>query len=488
MMMKLNLSRIKKFDYRQSTLVKNSIWGILANGLQILFVFLFFSILARRYSAPVFAQFLISTTVYQLIAAFSSMGLGQWFIRQYVTEDDQPGFTAKFLKTQLGLGIAFYLVNIVVAYMLYDDDQIRNLCLILGTNIIFDNFINAIKSLNVVQNEQRKTASILVIDGFLRLLIGVALFIYVVPITQLAVAVIVVRLLTLGLFIKVGSSDTITLRAIGLAKINYADLKGLIVKNWQFIVIGSISIIYWKIGNILISKILTLQSVANYEVAFRIFSVLQIMPVIASTTIYPQFIKFYNEGNLTKLNKLYKNVFVGYTIFALASYTFIYLFSDFIIPTAFGSGYPGAIECLQQMFLTFLILPTVLLQANLLVAIGLEKLDMWFNVVSLLINIVGCLAGLYFFKSLAAVNYSVFASFLIFHLLQDFSLIKKQFMTLKHCIIFYTAISITILGCIKLAPLINPYAFFMGFLVIAGMAAFAFFANKSVDTLSGGKA
>ena len=475
----LKALQLKKISLLQSALVKNSAWGIVANILQILFVFLFFAIIARKYSSANFAQFLISTTVYQLVAAFSSMGLGQWFIRQYVLEDDQLNFTSKFLKTQLGLGILFYLINVVLAYILYPTDQIRILCIILGTNIIFDNFINAIKSLNVVQNEQRKTATILVIDGFLKLLVGSILFIYPFSIIILSAAMIIVRILTLGLFIKLGSSNSINLKSLWLATVSYHDIKVLIIKNWQFIVIGSISIIYWKIGNIIISKLLTLTNVADYEVSFRIFSVLQIMPVIASTTIYPQFIKHYNEGNINKLKQLYKNIFMGYTLFAVLTFAFMFSFSRLIIPLAFGKGYPGAVECLEQMFLTFLLLPTVLLQANLLVAIGLEKLDMWFNILSLIVNLAGCFIGLYFHKDLAVVNYSVFFSFLVFHLLQDVSLIRKKLMTVAHCVFFYATLGLTVIICYNLGSYINPYLFFLSFLlVIASCAAIFFFVSK----------
>jgi O-antigen/teichoic acid export membrane protein len=475
----LKALQLKKISLLQSALVKNSVWGIVANILQILFVFLFFAIIARKYSSANFAQFLISTTVYQLVAAFSSMGLGQWFIRQYVLEEDRLNFTSKFLKTQLGLGILFYLINVVLAYILYPTDQIRVLCIILGTNIIFDNFINAIKSLNVVQNEQRKTATILVIDGFLKLLVGSMLFIYPFSIIILSAAMIMVRILTLGLFIKLGSSNSINLKSLWLATVSYNDIKVLIIKNWQFIVIGSISIIYWKIGNIIISKLLTLTNVADYEVSFRIFSVLQIMPVIASTTIYPQFIKHYNEGNINKLKQLYKNIFKGYTLFAILTFAFMFSFSSLIIPLAFGKGYPGAVECLEQMFLTFLLLPTVLLQANLLVAIGLEKLDMWFNILSLIVNLAGCFIGLYFHKDLAVVNYSVFFSFLVFHLLQDVSLIRKKLMTVAHCVFFYVTLGLTVITCYNLGSDINPYLFFLSFLlVIASCAAIYFFVSK----------
>jgi O-antigen/teichoic acid export membrane protein len=464
--MLINLSQIKKAKFLQSSLVKNSAWGIMANILQLLFLFLFFAIVARKYNAENLGGFLISNTVYQLVAAFSSMGLGQWFIRQYILEDDKTTFTSKFLKTQVGLGLLFYFVNIALAYLLYPNGEIRILCVILGTNIIFDNFINAIKSLNIAESEQRKTATILVIDGFLKLLVGCLLFIQPFSIVVLACLMIIVRVLTLGLFIKLGSSNSINLKSLWQASVVYNDLKDLVIKNWQFIVIGSISIIYWKIGNIIISKLLPIANVADYEMAFRIFSVLQIVPLIASATIYPQFIKYYNNGETIALERLYKNMFMAYTAFAILSFAFIYSFSGLIIPVAFGSGYPGAIVCLQQMFLTFLVLPTVLLQANLLVAIGLEKLDMWFNVLSLLVNVACCFIGLHFVKDLAVVNYAVFISFLVFHLSQDVILLKKKLMTVTHCLMFYGVLTLTVIACRYFSMAINPFIFFTAFLLI----------------------
>lgn len=280
-------SGLHKLKFLQSPIVRNTAWGIGSNVLQVFFVFLFFAITAHSYKPVEFAEFLIASTVYQLVAAFSSMGLGHWFIRSYLTETDKASLVSKFFKTQIGLGIAFYFVNILLSYLLYPDGQIRLLCIILGTNIVFDNFINAIRSLNIAEYRQNKTAFILIIDGLLKLLAACMLFVSPFPILTLAVLMIVVRILTLSLFIKIGSSGKINFKALWRADISGSDLKQIILKNWQFIVIGSISIVYWRIANIIISKLLTLTDVADYEISYKIFSFLQILPVIASATIYP---------------------------------------------------------------------------------------------------------------------------------------------------------------------------------------------------------
>lgn len=451
---------LNKYPFLQSALVKNSAWGIFSNIIQTLFIVLFFAICARKYSPDDFSRFLISSTVYQLVAAFSSMGLGQWFIREYAVNNDRLTLTAKFLKTQVGLGLIFYFLNIALAYVIYPDAEIRVLCILLGTNIIFDNFITAIKSLNIAEYQQKKTAAILIIDAFLKLTVGCLLFFNHFSTVVLAVLLIVIRLLTLSLFIKLGSANSISLPYLWRASVSIEDLKHLILKNWQFIVIGSIAIVYWRMANIIISKALTLAHVADFEIAFRVFSVAQMLPVIASATIFPRFIAHYNEKNFEGLKGLYKSVFKYYTYFAVASYAFIYSFSGFIVPLVVGSGYPGAVLCLQQMFLTFLLLPTVLLQANLIVAIGLEKQDMWFNIVSLIVSLLGCIIGLHFFKSLSVINYAILISFCVFHLSQDVLLIVNKLTTIKRCIAFYTGILLFVLVYNYAADYINNILLF----------------------------
>ncbi len=450
----------------KSSLVKNGVWGVMASVLQVLFISLFFAIMARRYQPAVFGRFLVANTVYQIVASFSSMGLGQWFIRQYALERDKRFFTSKFLKLQAGMGMAFMLINVIVAMVLYQDEEIRILCVVLGTNIVFDNFINAIKTLNVAEGEQRKSAIVLMVDGFLRLLVSSVLFIYPLSIIWLSVLVIAVRLFTLGIMLKLGSSSNINLLSLWRAPVLLADARQLVLDNWRFVVIGSISIIYWRSGNIIISKMLTLAHVADYEVAFRFFSILQILPLVASSTIYPQFIKYFNSRNFTALKSFYKKIFVLYTLFAIITYVFVYAFSGQLIPIAFGNNYPGAVSCMQQMFLTILVLPTVLLQANLIVAMGLEKLDMWFNLISLTVHVTISIIGLLFVRELQVVNYAVFASFMVFHLLQDVFLIRRDMIKVKHAVLFYLVVTLTVTSCLYGSAYVHPYLLFAFFFLL----------------------
>ena len=415
--------------FLRSELLINSLWGVSANLIQTGLTSAFFVILAHKFAADSFAQFLIANTVYQLVAAFSSMGLSQWFIREYTNIESKVSFTIDYFKIQLILSAGFYVVNAIISYGLYSSIDIRMLSLILGINIVFDNLANAIKSLNIAELQQRKTAMVLLIDSALKLSIGGLLFIYPISIIYVAALLVITRLITINLFIRIGSAGNIVFAEVWRRQPGWKYLHRLLINNWYFVIIGSVSVVYWSAANIIISKMLTLKDVANYEISFKVFSIAILLPIVASGSIFPRFVALAKAGEFDKLRVLFRNIQGFYTAVSLLAYAFVVSFAQFWLPFIFGSAYTDAVVCINLMFLTFLIFPAVLLQANLIVALNMERMDMLFNLASLFLNVAGCLIGLSLYRNLSVVNYSVAFSFLVFHLLQDALLVKKQITT-----------------------------------------------------------
>jgi len=410
-----------KFTARISSLYsnklfKNSSWGIVSQGAQTVLMSLFFVILARKYSTEEFSKYIVATVLYQLITAFSTMGLSQWFVREIAVTKDRNQLVNKFLKIQIYFGLFFYVVNIGTSLAIYSDHLIYMLSLFVGINIVFDNIINAIKCLNIADFEQKKTFVILTIESVLKFLMAGALFVYPFSTIVLSIGLILIRFITLNLFLKVGSSSTVSIKSLWAHKTSYQDVWHLVFLNWPFVVIGGVSIINWRVANILISKMLTISDVATYEIGYKIFSIAQILPVIVSTTVFPVLIKIYNEGDMQKFSAFYRKINLFYLLFGLLSFTFIYSFADFLVPLAFGSKYVLAAYQTKYIFLTILIFPTAYLQANMIIAMNLEKKDMLFNIIMMCINVTACVIGLYYWRSVTAVSCSIFLSFLVFHI------------------------------------------------------------------------
>jgi O-antigen/teichoic acid export membrane protein len=454
----------------KSRLIKNSFWGIAANGLQSILVSLFFVIVARKYTTGEFAFFLIANTIYQFLAAFSTLGLGQWFTRELVDIADKQQLVSRFVKIQLYSGCFFYVCNVAVAFLLYQDTVLQYLIVLLGVNIIFDNIIYAIKSLNIAEFNQNKTFIILIIDSVLKFAIGCLLFFFPFSIMTLSILLIGVRFITLNFFLAFGSSKTISLRSLWNYPLAWSEVKKIVFANWPFIIIGSVSIAYWRISNIIISKTLPLADVANFEISFRVFALAQVLPLIVSMSVFPALVQQFKTRSVQDFRNYYSKVFNYYLLFGLFAYTFIYSFADTLIPWAFGSAYNGTGAFTKEMFLTILIFPTALLQANVLVAMNKERADMWFNVISLVLNVVFCFVGFMFVKSLTTVNLAIFFSFLVFHICQDVLLLRKGMVTIWHVLKFYLLTGLLAVAYILLSLKFPPIILFTSYWLLLALA------------------
>ena len=463
-----------------SKLLQNSAWGVVSNVLQNILLSVFFIVIAREYSKSDFANYVIANTIYSFVVGFSTLGLGHWFIRELINTENRRELIDKFFKIQLYAGIVFYIINIILSYTLYESQLVRSLSLIIGINIIFDNIIYVVKYINIAQLEQKKSFVILTVEALLKFLIALAIFVWPINIMYLSFFLILLRLITLNLFIRFGSSNEISLRKILTVKVNFGEVKKIVGANWSFIIIGSISVIYWRIGNILVSKILTLDDVAMYEISYKLLSIGYILPVIVSSSIYPMLLNAYKEG-MAKMQGLYQKAFIPFSLYGLLSYTFIYSFADLVIPWLFGDKYEGTSFYCKEMFLVMLTFPTVFLQANVLITLKLEKLDMLCNAASLLLNVLLCVIGFYYIKSLSVVNYAIFFSFLAFHIIQDVVLIRKKVTGIPHVLAFYLISAVIVLSYHYLAgqmPKEWLFFIFWGILFLAGGIAFLVYRKK----------
>lgn len=411
--------------YINVKLISNSSWGISSSIIQNILYSGFFIIVARKYEVNEFSSYIISNNIYGLMLSFSAMGLGQWFIRSLMKNDQIENNLniAKFFKMQLILGIIFYLVNVTISALLYRNGTIIILSSILGINIIFDNLIYVIKHINIKNFEQKKTFAINISDAILKFSLAILILIIKIPLVAMALSIIFMRFISLNMFIKYGTSHNISIKQIINQYISYIEIKNIILKNYSFVIIGSISVLFWSLGGIIVSVFYSFNDVSNYEIAFKLFSMAEIIPVIVSSSIFPMLIKLDKENYYKKI-QLYKNAFIVYSIYGLLSYTFMLSYSKDIIPFAFGINFGESVKISKDMFLTMVLFPSGLLQANMLISMNQEKLDMKLNIISLTVNLLLSMAGTILIGKIFVVNYSIFIAFLVFHVLQNIYLVR----------------------------------------------------------------
>ncbi|MBW4890068.1 oligosaccharide flippase family protein [Mucilaginibacter sp. HMF5004] len=445
--------------------LKNSIWGLASQFGQQGLLIVFFVIVNCNFPKNDLGNYYVANNFYQMMVSFSALGLGQWFIRQLPDETDQKGFLNRFLKIQIYSGVFFYIANVAITYFLYDDRMILLLSVLIGLNIIFDNIIYTIRNLNIAQFEQNKTFTVLTIDSALRVLLAVLIYVYPYSIIQMSVVLVLIRIFTLNLFLRISTSGSANFSSIFFSDVSWDYVKKLVFANWPFIIVGSVSVIYWRIGNVFISKYLPVFNVNIYEVSFKFFSVAELIPVIVSSTIFAELLRSYREDGMEKFNKLYQLFFKLFLVYGFLSFTFIYSFVDPIVMAAFPKQ-PEAAYNTKEMFLTMLVFPTAILQANILIILKLERKDMWLNVISLFVNVGLALSGFMFWRTLTVINLSIFISFIVFHLLQDYILVKNKVATVLEIAYGYIAVIACFSAYVFLSGHLNNYMLFILFWVV----------------------
>jgi len=447
-------------------LVGNSFWAILSSVFQNIIFSLFFIVIARKYSPSDFSSYIIANTLYGMIMSFSSLGLSQWFIREIKQDEFDGEIISRFFKIQLLSGAVFYLINVLLSFTLYSSDLVRNISLLLGINIIFDNVIYVFKTINISRYNQKRSFVLTSFEAFVKLLLAAFLIYLDISIFYVIALLVFLRSFTLYLFFRHGLSDRIHILNFWNRPLQTREIGLILKKNIYFIVIGSVSVVYWSTGSLLVSKMLHFEQVADYEISFKLFSMAEIIPVMVSASVFPILVEK-GKADPAERNRFFKKVFLVYAIYGLLAFTFVYSYASFLVPFLFGEKYIHTASLTIEMFWTIVIFPTALLQANLLVALHMEKTDMWLNLASLFLNVIIAFLGLNVFKNISAVNYAIFISFLFFHISQDIVLVKSGIHRTSDAFFFYVSSALLLLTYHFLSAFFSSFYFFFLFWLLA---------------------
>lgn len=400
--------------------------------------------------------------------SFSSLGLSQWFIREIKQNEFETSIISRFLKLQILTGIVFFFINVLLSYLLYNADLIRNLSVLLGINIIFDNIIYVFKTINISRYQQKRSFVLTSLEAFIKLLLAAFLVYFDMSIFTVIALLVSFRILTLFLFFRFGLSEGINFMKFWNQPLQLAEIGHILKKNIYFVVIGSVSVVYWSSGSLLVSKLLQFEQVADYEISFKLFSMAEIIPVMVSASVFPILVEK-GKADPEGRNRFFRKVFLVYAIYGLLAFTFIYSYASTLIPILFGAQYIKTASFCVQMFWTIVVFPTALLQANLLVALHMEKTDMWLNLSSLGLNILIAFFGLTIYKNLSVVNYAIFISFLFFHISQDIILVQFGIHKQSDAFMFYVFSVILLLFYYLLSSYFSSIYFFFLFWLIFGI-------------------
>ena len=413
------------------SIISNTISGVAANVLQNIFLGVFFVLLTKSIGLNKFSEYVIGNSLYQIIAAFSTMGLANYFIREYVQIEERKDYTTlHFFATEFILSFIGYIIIILSTITLYNNELfIIQVSSILGINILFDNLIYSVKAIHIAEKTQIVFLKITLFESLVKLIL--ASIYYYLPFDFILFILILVlaRILTLKLA-HTSLPNDIKKEIARLSELKsnkkileFKKIKELIYKGRIFVIIGAVNIIFWRINSLLLSKLTTKTDVGLYEIALKFFSIAQIIPVILLGTIFPVMAKSYSDT--TTYLTISKNTYLQVFIFSVYTTLLAYYLCPYCIDFFFGIEFKGAIKITQHMFFALIPFSLSLVQAYMLLSSHNEKLDMWLNVINVIFNTILGYTLITIYGSMGSVT-SITISFVLFYFLQGIILRRKK--------------------------------------------------------------
>ncbi|WP_184544020.1 flippase [Mucilaginibacter sp. FT3.2] len=376
---KIAFAQVKKLFAHN--IIKNISWLFLDKVCR-LGVGLIVSVWVAKYLGPHdFGKWNYSIAVVALVSAFSTLGLDQILVKKLIENKDQE---------EILIGAAFYLritgaitsILLSLAYITIFSDgesQLFIITLLTSSTLIFQSFdVIDLKLQSILKSK----VSVLIKNS--AFLICAALKVLVILnqcnlIYFVIISVIEIALGAFGLIIQYGVFKVISWRP------NVTFAKQLLKECWPLILSGIIIMLYMRIDQVMIGKMLDEKSVGLYSVSVKFSELWYFIPTVFVSSFFPKLIKLKSDetGYRKLCLKIFRILFfisfgIGLTIALLAHDMILILYGNLFIASAFA---------LKISIWTSIFVFWGVAAANMLVIDGLNKHNLYKSVHGVILNI-----------------------------------------------------------------------------------------------------
>ena len=307
---------------------------------------IFFSLAARLLGIDNFSKYVLILTFISFFYIISDWGLSTLTIRNVARRTEE---TNEYLKQTILLRIVFSLLSyfalLAVILLLRYPKDIVLLISIVGLSLFTNNILNSYNATFSAHEKMHIPAVIGMVFSTLFLFLGV-LILYL----NLGLFVIMSLILFLGI-INVVVTNKLIKKYYGYTlkfdlSLNYTYFKKIIAQATPFAVLSILSIIYFRVDTIMLSKLQPLETVGLYNAAYKVIEFLRFIPVCLLGAYFPMM----SRHAKTSIEDLRKNYFktTGILLAVIIPVVIICsLFATKIILLLFGSAYLPAASALR---------------------------------------------------------------------------------------------------------------------------------------------
>ncbi|MBQ9833924.1 MAG: flippase [Bacilli bacterium] len=370
--------------FKNSKIIKNSIWMILATIIQ-MFISLFLNIFIARYlGANNYGVINYGLSFVNFFASVCTLGLNTIVIKYLVTEKENQGqiiWTCILLRIISSI-ISIMLILIVIVFLKGYDQLILITTFLQSITLIFDSF-SIINLWYQSKLESKYTAVVTFIAYIVMALYKIILLIAKKNVIWFAASHCVSSLVTSILLI-------ILYKKHNGQKFSFSLPKGkeLLKQSYHFIISGLMVAVYAQTDKIMIgSMIKDISAVGYYSVATTVVSLWSFIPTAIINSFQPNIL----ETKKVDSNSYEKKLVQLYTIVIYLSilYTlFILVFGRLLVLILYGNEYLPAVVSLKIAIIGCLFSFVGVIREFWLICENKQKYAKWFALIGVITNIV----------------------------------------------------------------------------------------------------
>jgi O-antigen/teichoic acid export membrane protein len=347
-----------------------------------IFFFLFFLIIARAFSTQDYGTTIIIFSISNILLTIMQFGLPVYFQRQTASEKkiNQAEFNISIIY-----GLASFVLSLVLTLFItsiYYDIKLYLTVILIHTFAFSFYFISIFNSILLGMNEQRVQVQSFGISRIISVSFVFLTWFFLKNINYLLGICIVGN----GVIIIILYNYIIT-RFISKdrSKISFVQFKNLIILTLPLGLAAISNFLYDKIDVILISKIIDMENVAYYNIAYGIYKTSQIAFSFILVTGFSRISSL--SGNKTAVKIFLKKYFITIFILSLLIFVFLVLIAKIVIVLLYGEKYNLSIFILQLLSIAIIPLALNNLTGITLNGLGMFRENLYIMISALMINI-----------------------------------------------------------------------------------------------------
>lgn len=365
-----------------SSLAKRGQFVLYLSLLEKLFYFIIFIFLARRFSPGEYGLYISVFAFGNVVVTFSELGFANYFQRKVAS--DAENLSEEF-NSVFSLRIITYVILILLAFVYFYDES-TNLVLvtiIISAIFIFNSSWIIIK-LFYGLNQYHSVFSRFLISRGILIFGATVLLVFNASLTVISISFLLSAISEcVLLFIKLIQERILNFKLAFKIEV----LKRIFVSSIPLGMSGFFVMLYDRVDVLLIQKIIGIEAVSFYAIAYSLYKIPHIIVPFILTPLFTDLSSEYESHRKINILKL-KNLFFLLLFLSVLSIIVFYFLADMLISLTYGNKYISSSNLLIMLVLALPFLFLNNLTGVILNSIKKEKLSFATTAFGSIINIV----------------------------------------------------------------------------------------------------